>query len=115
MLFFTSQSIFDNDLPDLSDLVGLCLSSISGLKIQDLFHSILRKNVVASPDPFRESQSPHELANGIEFNVRIRAASQDTGKQFLMLGHSVVSLKEDSYQASHWQQASSRRSLQSKR
>jgi hypothetical protein len=55
----------------LLDLVGLCLSAF-GLQVQDFFDPFFRKDVVTATDTLRKAQTPEQVTEPIEGDIRVR-------------------------------------------
>lgn len=51
------QSVGDDDIPHLLDLVGLCVSALRR-QVEDFGHVVVRDDVVAAPDSLDEAQVP---------------------------------------------------------
>ena len=82
----SGQSVLDNYLTHLLHLVGFGLSSLR-LEMEDLLHTVLRKDVVIPTNSLLEPQTPQKMAKVFEGDVGIGHATQDMRKEFIELGH----------------------------
>jgi len=71
----------------LFDLIRLCLSIVSWLKIDDVLHAFFRENVVACLRSFVKSQMGQEVAQILEMDVSVRCATQHTLFGVFVLAH----------------------------
>ena len=78
----------EDDIPDLPNLVGLCLGAL-GLKVQDLRDALSREDVVATLDSLVESQVSKQTAERRERDVGVRGPLQDLREELAPRGHAL--------------------------
>jgi hypothetical protein len=83
LLVSQSKRILQDHLSDLLDLIGFPLS-ISGLQVEDLLHSLHRKDVVIAPDPFGKPESPEKRTQLVKGDIRIGTAQHNVFVELFM-------------------------------
>jgi hypothetical protein len=82
----SNQPVSNDDLPNLFYLVGLALRT-PGLQVQYLFNPIPDEDMVASSNPFIETQGAKQSAQTRKRDIRIGVTPQDRLKDSLLSRH----------------------------
>ena len=75
------ETVLQDDIPDLSDLVRLGLGSLR-LQVQNLRDAIHRENVVAPLGSLVKSQVTEQETESLRRDVRISGPAEDLGEGF---------------------------------
>ncbi len=59
------------------------------LEIEDFLNPSLREDVMISPYPFVEAQTPQQVTELIKRDVRVRGGAQYASEQFVVPGHTL--------------------------
>ena len=71
-------------MANLLHLVRLCVRTLR-LQVQDLGHVLASKDVMATADALLEAEPVKEGAHTLEWDVRVRGATEDQEEELLML------------------------------
>src|SRR5260221_5198881 len=80
------QSIVDYNIPNLLHLIGFALPGTL-LEVQDLGHSIAKKNVMASFHSFLKAKALQQLHQARKWDVCVAIPSQNSIQQFVDTRH----------------------------
>jgi hypothetical protein len=78
--------IFQDEIPDLLDLIGFPLSAF-GLEIENLLNTIHEKNMVIALDSFTETKPFEQCTQRFERDVRIRSTHQYMFEELFQFSH----------------------------
>lgn len=82
----SSETVLQDDIPDLSNLVRLGLGSLR-LKVQNLRDALQRENVVAPLGSLVESQVMEQETESLKRDVRISGPAEDLSKDLFPRRH----------------------------
>ena len=70
LLIFSAQTVFENDITNLLNLIGLCFCS-SRLQVHDFLNLFSIKDVMAAPNSFLKPKPTQQAAQIVEIDVGI--------------------------------------------